>query len=236
MPSLLGCTAGELAALLTCFTPLRHACMPCSSPQHTCIFQAPCRVHRRLRVTLQAWRAAARPHSVGCRDLATGTQLSAFKACGSPPGGVCAVGHSAILAAQTAKDTLHAYAWHSDAVLHRSFVAEKLLCVAALPQATAASCGGELVAGGGASGTLYLWNSSSGRLLATVRAHTKGVAAVGFAGCGTALFTAGQDALLRRWELADALDTNAGPRGVQPTWTGSAALQVPHHCFAQRQH
>jgi WD40 repeat protein len=39
--------------------------------------------------------------------------------------------------------------------------------------AAAGSPDGGIVVGGGASGTLYIWSASSGRLLTTQRAHNK---------------------------------------------------------------
>ena len=53
-----------------------------------------------------------------------------------------------------------------DALLQRSFAAEPIVAVAASPDGTH-------VAGGGVSGHLYLWQSSSGRLLRTWPAHYK---------------------------------------------------------------
>jgi WD domain, G-beta repeat len=150
-----------------------------------------------------------------CRDLGLGTQLAQFKACGSPAGGVTPCGPDAFLAAQSAKDAVHTYAWHSEAVAQRSFVAEKLSCVAA-------DRAGALVAAGGASGTLYVWQASSGRLAATVKAHTKAVARLRFSDAGTELFSGGEDALLKCWPLTALLDTAAG--AAQPRWLGCGAL------------
>lgn len=51
-------------------------------------------------------------------------------------------------------------------MLLRSFVAEKITAVASTPS-------GAYVAGGGASGSLYIWSVSTGRLLLSYKAHYK---------------------------------------------------------------
>jgi pre-rRNA-processing protein IPI3 len=53
-----------------------------------------------------------------------------------------------------------------ESILQRCFVAEKLTAIAATPS-------GAYVAAGGASGNLYVWNSSTGRLLLGFKAHYK---------------------------------------------------------------
>jgi WD40 repeat protein len=58
-----------------------------------------------------------------------------------------------------------------DALLQRCFAAEQLRCVAASPD-------GALVAAGGASGRVYLWQAGSGRLLRSWPAHYRVRAAV----------------------------------------------------------
>jgi WD40 repeat protein len=50
--------------------------------------------------------------------------------------------------------------------VQRCYCAEQMTAAAGSPD-------GCLVVGGGASGTLYIWNASSGRLLTTLRAHNK---------------------------------------------------------------
>ncbi len=65
-----------------------------------------------------------------------------------------------------------------DAVLQRSFAVEPLAAVAA-------SADGAYVAAGGASGSLYLWEAGSGRLVAQWPAHYKVRCRGGAAGGGS---------------------------------------------------
>ena len=56
--------------------------------------------------------------------------------------------------------------WEQDQVLQRCFAAEPIVAVAASPD-------GVHLAGGGASGAVYLWETPSGRLLRSWPAHYK---------------------------------------------------------------
>jgi hypothetical protein len=58
----------------------------------------------------------------------------------------------------------HSFGAAQDALLQRCFAAEQLRCVAASPD-------GSLVAAGGASGRIYVWQAGSGRLLRSWPAH-----------------------------------------------------------------
>jgi WD40 repeat protein len=157
------------------------------------------------------------------RDLSVGTQLATFKACASPSGGVATVGPDCFVAAQTTKASLHTYAWHQEALLHRSFVAEGLSCVTA----DASGC---LVGAGGASGTLYVWNVSSGRILATVKAHTKGVTCLRFNDLGCELFSGGQDCLVACWSMPVLVESATGSCSGQPRWTGCLSSSICLSC------
>lgn len=85
---------------------------------------------------------------------------------------------------------------------------EPLLCLAAAPD-------GSLLAGGGASGRLYLWAAGSGELLRAWGGHYKAVTALAFSPCGSVLASGGGDGLLHLWDSATAADiaTSAAPAG-----------------------
>ena len=168
-----------------------------------------CTIRGLLHGRLSSSRAA-----VACRDLQTGSHLAAFKSSGGPCRGCACLGSDAFVCAQQGKDSLHFYAWHQEALLQRCFVAERLLCVAAAHV-------GSVVAAGAASGFLYVWNTSSGRLLATQKAHTRSVTCVAVDDSGALLFTGGQDCLVSCWWLTELLDT-AAAGATQPKWTGCA--------------
>ena len=97
-----------------------------------------------------------------------------------------------------------------DQVLQRSFVVESVAALAASPD------GGYLVAGG-ASGTLYLWEVASGRLLRSWAAHYKAVTSLMFVGGSGVLVSGGEDTLVNVWLLADLLDVTLDPNSIQYT-------------------
>ena len=102
------------------------------------------------------------------RDLPTSTQLTSFKGNACGPNALARLGRDYLIAAQLGArgGALHAWAWHKDTVHLKSFAAEPLGCVAASPDGT-------YCAAGGASGAIYLWETSSGRLLRSWPAHYK---------------------------------------------------------------
>eukprot|EP00198_Chlamydomonas_reinhardtii_P007316 XP_001696652.1 predicted protein [Chlamydomonas reinhardtii] len=126
----------------------------------------------------------AKQEKAQTRDPVTGSQVSAYKGNGSSRNGLATLGNDYIVAAQTHKHALHFWSWHRvsnagftplgllfiasdpEQVLQRSFAAEALTCLACSPD-------GAYLAAGGASGTLYLWEVGSGRLLRAWAAHYK---------------------------------------------------------------
>lgn len=64
------------------------------------------------------------------------------------------------------KGAVHAWVWHKDQPHLRCFAVEPLAALAATPD-------GVYCAAGGASGTIYVWETSSGRLLRSWPAHYK---------------------------------------------------------------
>ena len=102
-----------------------------------------------------------------CRDLHTGTALTSFKSNACPPNGLSLLGRDYLVAAQLGRGGgLHFWAWHKDQPHQRSFAAEALTAVAATRD-------GAFCAAGGASGAVFVWEASSGRLLRTWPAHYK---------------------------------------------------------------
>lgn len=62
---------------------------------------------------------------------------------------------------------------------------------------------------GGNSGTLYVWELSTGRLLRSWPAHYKAVSCLAFLEAGGILVSGGEDTLANVWVLADVLDAAA---------------------------
>lgn len=91
-------------------------------------------------------------------DLHTGATLNTYRGNCSSPGAAVIIGSDHFAAAQSDKKAIHAWAWHKDAVVTRSFLSEHASALATSP------CGTYLVAGG-ASGYIHLWETSTGQLL-----------------------------------------------------------------------
>jgi pre-rRNA-processing protein IPI3 len=93
---------------------------------------------------------------------------------------------------------------------------ERLQCVASSPD-------GRLLAGGGASGSLHLWDVTTGALLASWPAHYKAVAALAFPDGGALLLSGGEDTMVAVWALSEVLDAAAG---------GAHARVAPLHAWS----
>jgi pre-rRNA-processing protein IPI3 len=101
------------------------------------------------------------------RDVHTGTALTSFKTNACPPGALSTLGSDYLVAAQLGRGGgLHFWTWHKDQLHQRCFAPEPLTAVAASP-------GGVFCAAGGASGAVYIWETSSGRMLKSWPAHYK---------------------------------------------------------------
>jgi pre-rRNA-processing protein IPI3 len=72
--------------------------------------------------------------------------------------------------------------------------------------AVAASPDGALLAAGGASGAVYIWEAGSGRLLRSWAAHYKAVTALTFTTSAAILVTGAEDTLVHAWLMCDLLD------------------------------
>ncbi|KAG2429250.1 hypothetical protein HXX76_011019 [Chlamydomonas incerta] len=152
-------------------------------------------------------------------DPVTGSQVSAYKGNGSPRNGLATLGNDYIVAAQVHKHALHFWSWQREQVLQRSFAAEALTCLACSPD-------GAYLAAGGASGTLYLWEVGSGRLMRAWAAHYKAATALLFVGSCGLLLSGGEDTLVHVWPLAQLLDPATAADPHSPAFARPAPLHA----------
>lgn len=146
--------------------------------------------------------------------LGGGSALATLTPCHAPPGGLALLGDDHVLAAQLPRikrerggavggGSVHCWAWQQNVLpRHRSFPPEAVNALAASPS-------GALIAAGGSSGRLYLWDASSGELLRTWNAHYKAVDCVAFVADGSVLASGGRDALTQAWALSDASERSS---------------------------
>ncbi len=87
---------------------------------------------------------------------------------------------------------------------------------------------------GGCSGSLYVWETSSGRLLRVWDAHYKAVSAVRFTRDDALLVSGGQDGIVNVWNMASILDTdsNVDYAALAPmmVWTEHTLAVSDIHC------
>jgi pre-rRNA-processing protein IPI3 len=165
-------------------------------------------------------------------DISTRSLLFSFRDNAAAQRGVCELtaptcaGQPAsrdyVLCAQAGRAFLHVYAWGSDAPLLRCALAEPLLSVAGSPD-------GCSIAGGGASGRLYLWDAASGELVRVWQGHYKAATCVAFSPCGALLASGGADGVVHAWDVAavaaeedEAAGGSAGSGALAAavTWAG----------------
>eukprot|EP00884_Botryococcus_braunii_P017660 jgi/Botrbrau1/4578/Bobra.60_2s0064.1 len=128
----------------------------------------------------------------------TGVGMPSLKGNASGPNCLVPCGTDYLLVAQCNKPAINVWSWPKDQVLHRCFIAESM-------RAVACTACGTYVAGGGASGTLYLWNAASGALLTSLPSHFKAITALCFDDGGSVVVSGGEDTLVQAFLLPDLL-------------------------------
>ncbi|KAL4854511.1 Protein ROOT INITIATION DEFECTIVE 3 [Chlorella vulgaris] len=162
--------------------------------------------------------ASSNEGNITAWDVHTGTALTSFKTNACAPGCLSLLGRDYLVAAQLGRGGgLHFWAWHKDQPHLRSFAAEQLTAVTATRDGT-------FCAAGGASGAVFVWETSSGRLLKSWPAHYKAVTCLAFSDSGAVLVTGGEDTMVNAWLLADVLDATAG----QQLQMGAPLVQPLH--------
>ncbi|KOO53764.1 wd40 repeat-containing protein [Chrysochromulina tobinii] len=147
-------------------------------------------------------------------DARTGATLQTLKDCRPTARGLCSTS-GFVLTVERARSFVHIWSWRKEQPRFRCQAPEKLTCV------TCTSDGAHAVAGG-MSGKLYLWQVASGRLLLAWDAHFKPVTVLDFALADGFLLSAGEDAILLAWNMANLLNAaRTRQDGLTPfrTWS-----------------
>lgn len=161
-------------------------------------------------------------------ELSTGSQLCAYKGNASPRNGLCVIGGQYLAASQLSKGPIHFWSWHKESALQRSFAGGQVTCLAASP------CGSYL-AGGCATGAVWVWDLASGRLLSTWLPHLKAVTAAAWSDGGSFLVTGSEDTQVHVVMTAELLGggaSAAGPGAAGFGGLGAAEGPQPLHTWS----
>lgn len=139
-------------------------------------------------------------------DSTTGRVLGNYKEASCGPNALSSLGQDYLLAAQSSTKALQLWSWGKEQRLHRCFVVEQM-------QAVTATQDGTYVLAGGTSGSVYVWEAATGRLLRSWPAHFKAVTCLACSDGGRVLLSAAQDTLVHAFVLMDVLDISTNPAG-----------------------
>ncbi|KAL5558834.1 hypothetical protein UlMin_035045 [Ulmus minor] len=141
---------------------------------------------------------------VGCWDLNTGAEQLRYKSCASPPHGLVCVGNR-FLASSQHRDTSAStgsvlyWSWSKPQVEVKSPLQEKIKPLAATREGT-------YIVGGGSSGSIYLWEVASSRMLKKWPAHYRGVTCLVFSDDDSLLISGSEDGSVKVWSLLMIFD------------------------------
>ncbi|CAN6811293.1 unnamed protein product [Brassica oleracea] len=143
-------------------------------------------------------------NGIGSWDLKTGTEQLRFKQCASPAHGLTAVGDKFLAASQLrnasgSSGSIFFWSWNKPQAEVKSFPLESIT-------ALAANMEGTYIVGGGASGDIFLWEVSSGKLLKKWHGHYQSVTCLLFSGDDSLLVSGSKDGYVRVWSLIRLFD------------------------------
>ena len=144
-------------------------------------------------------------------DARSGATLRVVKDC--HPAGAAGLSASPrfLLAAERERSFVHMWSWAKEQPRYRCQAPERLGCL------VCTSDGAHCVAGG-VSGTLYLWQVATGKLLLSWDGHFKAVTALACASSDGFLLSAGDDAIILAWRFAELLHAALAGQPPPPPW------------------
>eukprot|EP01134_Creolimax_fragrantissima_P001376 CFRG1376T1 len=148
-----------------------------------------------------------------CWDLRTLNVVSSFKAnpkCGR--NGIAQLGSNLLIGSQQDKAAMRIWAWGKDQPIQRFSGPERMPVIACSPD-------GNFIVGGSATGTLYIWQAASGRLLRFFPGHFKAVTVLKFTTDGMALVSAGDDGVVNVWNTVSLVDPSTSAPKPAYTWS-----------------
>ncbi|CAN4122664.1 unnamed protein product [Withania somnifera] len=151
---------------------------------------------------------------IGCWDLHTGDEHLRYRTCSSPSHGLTCVG-GRFLASSQLRDTKSSsgsvlyWSWNKPQVEVKSFPAEPISPLVSNSEGT-------YIAGGGASGDIYLWQVATGKLLKKWQAHYRGVTCLLFNDDQSLLISGSEDGSVRVWSLIMVFDDLLREKARQP--------------------
>ncbi|KAJ0985016.1 hypothetical protein J5N97_003372 [Dioscorea zingiberensis] len=143
---------------------------------------------------------------IACWDLSSGAERLRHRPCASSPGGFIAVGRGRFLAASQLPDhssstsaPIFFFSWDKPQVEVRSFPVE-------LIGPLLSNSDGSYIFGGGSSGSIYLWEVFSGKLLNKWNAHYRSVTCLTLSDDESMLISGSVDGCIRVWSLLMMFD------------------------------
>ncbi|OLL23080.1 Pre-rRNA-processing protein IPI3 [Neolecta irregularis DAH-3] len=119
-----------------------------------------------------------------------------------------------VISAQQDKALLNVYRWNKEAIDQKIILPEKLSVLAVSHNWT-------WIAGGSASGKIYLWENGSGNLMFVRDAHYQPVSKLVFSSDDALLFSGSQDSSINAWWIDQLVDLSSDQDEIRPatSWT-----------------
>lgn len=149
--------------------------------------------------------------------------LATYKDCACTRRGLCRVHDRGLIASQSDRPALKTWIWNKQSHTLKSACAERI-------KATTATADGLYVAGGGASGKMYIWNTDTGELLRIWEAHYKAVRVLCFDSDDSILFSGGDDGVVYAWDLVEILNSSQSTVRAAQTFHGHTLPVTDLYC------